>query len=159
MSALNSKTSIADIYRIKIESADLKNNIEVLKNQKRTAMAQFNSYLNRPLLSAVFIPDSISADSLEFTSVALLDSLNANNPMLGMIEYEKQSIEARKKMVSRMGLPMFGFGLNYSLIKKTDIPMGVPAMNGKDMLMPMLSLTLPVYRKKYNAMKSEAAFQ
>lgn len=159
MSSPSSGTGLADIYRIQIESGDLRNNIELLKSQKRTSIAQFNSYLNRSPLSPVFLPDSISADTLKFSSLVILDSLQANNPMLGMIEYEKQSVEARKKMVSRMGLPMFGIGLNYSLIKKTDIPMGLPSMNGKDMLMPMLSLTLPVYRKKYNAMKSEAAFQ
>jgi outer membrane protein TolC len=32
-------------------------------------------------------------------------------------------------------------------------------MNGEDMVMPMLTLTLPVYRKKYNAMKREASYQ
>jgi hypothetical protein len=159
MSSPSTGTGLADIYRIQIESGDLRNNIELLKSQKRTSIAQFNSYLNRSPLSPVFVPDSISADSLKISSLVLLDSLQANNPMLSMIEYEKESVEARKKMVSRMGLPMFGIGLNYSLIKKTDIPMGLLSMNGKDMLMPMLSLTLPVYRKKYNAMKSEADFQ
>jgi outer membrane protein TolC len=28
-------------------------------------------------------------------------------------------------------------------------------MNGKDMIMPMVSLTLPVYRKKYRSLKNE----
>ena len=31
-------------------------------------------------------------------------------------------------------------------------------MNGKDMTMPMVSLTLPIYRKKYKAMRHEAEF-
>jgi len=29
-------------------------------------------------------------------------------------------------------------------------------MNGKDMIMPMVSITLPIYRKKYTAMREEA---
>jgi outer membrane protein TolC len=76
--------------------------------------------------------------------------------MLGMLDLEKQSLEARKKMVTRMGYPMVGLGLNYSLISKTQFPMGLPSMNGKDMIMPMVVVTLPVYRKKYNAMKDES---
>ena len=76
--------------------------------------------------------------------------------MIGMLEYEKQSIEARKKMVTRMGYPMVGLGLNYSVISKTQFPMGSPSMNGKDMIMPMVVFTLPIYRKKYNAMLNEA---
>jgi outer membrane protein TolC len=74
--------------------------------------------------------------------------------MLNMLEFEKQSIEARKRMVTAMGYPMVGLGLNYSIIGKNA--MTTSAMNGKDMLMPMVTVTLPVYRKKYNAMINEA---
>ena len=31
-------------------------------------------------------------------------------------------------------------------------------MNGKDMIMPMVTVTLPIYRKKYKAMQTEADF-
>ena len=34
--------------------------------------------------------------------------------------------------------------------------MSVSPMNGKDMIMPMVSVTLPIYRKKYRAMQAEA---
>jgi len=71
-----------------------------------------------------------------------------------MIEFEKQSIHARKKMVSAMGYPMIGLGLDYSIISKNV--MSESSMNGTDMIMPMVSVTLPIYRKKYNAMKNEA---
>ena len=55
-----------------------------------------------------------------------------------------------------MGFPMVGLGLNYSLISKSNVSMGEPSMNGKDMIMPMVVLTLPIYRKKYTAMQNEA---
>ncbi len=71
-----------------------------------------------------------------------------------MLEFEKQSLEARKKMVTAMGYPMVGLGLNYSLIGKNE--MSTSSMNGKDMIMPMVTVTLPIYRKKYNAMNNEA---
>lgn len=53
-----------------------------------------------------------------------------------------------------MGYPMVGFGLNYTVVQKSE--MSTSAMNGKDMVMPMITLTLPVYRKKYKAMQAEA---
>jgi outer membrane protein TolC len=59
-------------------------------------------------------------------------------------------------MVTAMGYPMVGLGLNYTLINKTNSGMATPEMNGKDMVMPMVTVTLPVYRKKYNAMAKEA---
>jgi len=78
--------------------------------------------------------------------------------MLSMLDYEKLSFDARKKMVARMGYPMVGIGLNYSLINNSPTAMGTPDMNGKDMIMPMVTVTLPVYRKKYKAMQNEAEF-
>lgn len=154
--ASSGNSGLIDVYTVQIEKGDLQNNIELLKNSKNTITAKFNAYLNRPLSSPVFISDTLIADSINLSMVS--DSIPANNPMLGMLDFEKQSIEARKKMVRRMGYPMLGIGVNYSLISKSDIPMGTPEMNGKDMIMPMVAITLPVYRKKYNAMQNEAEF-
>lgn len=156
MASSSPNNGLADLYRIQIETGDLENNIELLKNQKSSISALFNSYLNRPPASQVFIGEALSADSLGYSLIAVNDSILANNPMLSMLEYEKQSIEARKKMVTRMGYPMFGLGLNYSPVSKSATAIGEPAMNGKDMVMPMATVTLPIYRKKYNAMKTEA---
>jgi outer membrane protein TolC len=71
-----------------------------------------------------------------------------------MLRLEEKSLAARKEMVTRMSYPMVGLGLNYSLISKN--PMSASEMNGGDMIMPMVTVTLPVYRKKYKAMQAEA---
>jgi outer membrane protein TolC len=156
MSTSEGNSGLTDIYRIQIETGDLENNISLLKNQRSTVMAQFNSYLNRPVTTPVFTYENITIDSLELSLTEVSDSMLSNNPMLTMLDYENQSIEARKKMVTRMGYPMIGLGLNYSLINKTQFPMGQADMNGKDMIMPMVIVTIPVYRKKYNAMIHES---
>ena len=54
-----------------------------------------------------------------------------------------------------MGYPMVGLGVNYTLINKSE--MSTSPMNGKDMIMPMVTVTLPIYRKKYKAMKTETS--
>lgn len=149
-------SGLADIYRIQIESSDLENNIALLKNQQNSITAKFNTYLNRPVTSPVYTYENITRDSLEFSLTVVSDSMLAHNPMLGMLDFEKQSLEARKKMVTRMGYPMVGLGLNYSVIGKSE--MSTSAMNGKDMVMPMAVFTLPIYRKKYTAMQKEADF-
>ncbi len=154
MGSSSTNSGLSDLYRIQMEVGELENSIELLGNQRNTIIAQFNSYLNRPVVSPVFTPETITPDSLGLSLIAVSDSMLANNPMLVMLEYEKQSIEARKKMVSRMGYPMMGLGLGYSLISKNE--MSTSSMNGRDMLMPMVTVTLPVYRKKHNAMQTEA---
>jgi outer membrane protein TolC len=154
MGSSSGSQGLAELYRIQMERGELENNIALLKNHEQTVIALFNSYLNRPPLASVFTSEVLAADSLGLSLIAVSDSMLTKNPMLGMLEFEKQSIESRKKMVTAMGYPMVGLGLNYSLISKNA--MSASSMNGKDMVMPMVTVTLPVYRKKYNAMVKEA---
>jgi outer membrane protein TolC len=147
-------SGLADLYRIMIEAGDLENNLASLKNQEQSLTALFNSYLSRPPLTPVFTDSILSADSPGLPLISDSDTILSENPMLAMLEYEEKAYDARKNMVTRMGYPMVGLGLNYSLIRQNEI--SVSPMNGTDMLMPMVSVTLPIYRKKYNAMKSEA---
>ncbi len=147
-------SGLTDLFRIQIEISNLENNIALLKNQRSTAVAKFNSFLNRPMQLPVAMADTLLPDTLGIAVSAVTDTILKNNPMLGMLHFEKQSLEARKKMVTRMGYPMVGVGVDYSVINKSE--MATSPDNGKDMIMPMVSLTLPVYRKKYRAMQNEA---
>jgi outer membrane protein TolC len=152
----SSTSGLSDLYRIQIESGDLQNSIAILRDQEITATARFNNYLNRNNKSPVFTDDSIMVDTLTLDQETISDSITANNPMLKMIDFEKKSYAARKKMVTGMGYPMVGLGINYSVMNPAEGGMTPSEMNGKDMIMPMISMTLPIYRKKYNSMKKEA---
>ncbi|MCX6236148.1 MAG: TolC family protein [Bacteroidia bacterium] len=156
MGSSSGSTGLTDVYRIQIEIGDLQNNIELLKSRKNTIAAQFNSYLNRSPGAAITLPDTLVADNYQPSFQAISDSILTNNPMLGMLKFEQKSLEARKQMVTKMSYPMVGFGINYSLINKSE--MSTSSMNGKDMIMPMVTVTLPIYRKKYRAMQTEADF-
>jgi outer membrane protein TolC len=153
MSGSSGVFSLADLYRVQTEIGELKNSMELIKNQQNVLLATFNSYLNRPVMSEVFVPDSVIADTIPVNLELIDDSMMVHNPMLRMLGYEQQSLEARKKMNTRMGYPMMGLGLNYSVISKSQ--MSESEMNGKDMIMPMVNLSLPVYRKKYRSMREE----
>ena len=147
-------SGLADLYRIQIEEGELENNIALLKNQEQTIKALFNSYMNRPPFSPVFTGDIMIPDSLGLPVEAVYDSIRTKNPMLSMLEFERESYSARKKMASAMGYPMVGLGLNYTVIGKSE--MSSSTMNGNDMIMPMVTVTLPIYRKKYKALRTEA---
>ena len=151
-------SGLADIYRIQMEIGELENSIALLKNQQQTIAARFNSYLNRKPLSMVALPENLVTDSMDMALPAVADSMLSKSPMLGMLKYEQQSLDARQQMVTKMGYPMVGLGVNYSLIQKDPLAMA-PDMNGIDMIMPMVTLTLPIYRKKYKAMQEEVMFQ
>jgi outer membrane protein TolC len=150
------ESGLAEIYRIQIEELELRNEISSLKDSEKTTTAVFNSYLNREPDAKISLPDTIRPDTLIFPLDVVCDSMLNTNPMLLMRRYEQQSLESKKKMVALMGYPMAGLGLNYSVIGKSG--MSTSSMNGRDMIMPMISLSLPIYRKKYNAMQKEAVY-
>lgn len=151
-------SGLADIYRIRMEIAELENSISLLNDQQKTIAARFNNYLNRKPQTTVQLTEKLIADSLGISLETVSDSMLCHSPMLGMLAYEQQSLDARQQMVTKMGYPMVGLGLNYSLIGKDPLAMN-PDMNGKDMVMPMVTVTLPIYRKKYKAMQEEVRLQ
>jgi outer membrane protein TolC len=149
------KNDMVNLLRVQIEMHELENRIALLQDQLTTDKVSFNRYLNRVPSSEVFTGDSLTEVPVPSDILTLADSL-VNHPMVKMFEAESEANASKLAMVTRMGYPMIGLGLNYSIVKKRD---GVPPMmNGNDMIMPMISVTLPIYRKKYKAMRHEAEF-
>ena len=156
MSSTSTASSLSDVYRIQMEIGDLENSIALLKNEEQAILSKFNSRLNRSLTAPVLVSNLLPSEPLNIAYLSVVDSMFTRNPMLNMLRYDQQSLDARKKMQKKMGLPMIGVGLNYSVISKSE--MSTSPMNGDDMIMPMLTVTLPVYRKKYKAMQMETSF-
>jgi outer membrane protein TolC len=156
MGSSSSSTGLADVYQIQIELGDLENNIASLRNEEQVVVARFNSLLNRQQKTPVAGTDLLPTEPLDSSYLTVSDSMFTKNPMLGMLQYEQQSLDARKKMQKQMGFPMVGVGVDYSVIAKSN--MSTSSMNGQDMIMPMVTLTLPVYRKKYKAMQIETDY-
>lgn len=149
----NGNNDMVNLLRVQIEIHDLENRIAFLQDQLSTDKASFNRYLDRPPSYEVFTGDTLTEAPVPSDMLTMADSL-AHNPMIKMYEAESEANAAKLKMVTRMGYPMLGLGVNYTIIQKregTD-----PMMNGKDMIMPMVNLTIPIYRKKYKAMRREA---
>jgi outer membrane protein TolC len=122
-----------------------------LKDQKQPLQVEFNSLLNRDLDAMITIPDALPL--VENDTPFVKDSLFNSNPKLIGLDKKIESFEAQKKVAKKEGYPMIGLGLDYSIISKRDVP-GLE-MNGQDAIMPMLSVTLPIFRKKYNAKQKE----
>jgi outer membrane protein TolC len=147
---------IVDVLRVQMDIHDLENALAYLNDQKAPLVARFNAYLNMPLKSEIFIPDTLIALPVDTTLKVLTDSIVSNNPMLKMYAAEQESYKAKIEKSRLMGLPMFGIGVDYMVLSKRADVMG--SNNGMDMIMPMVNLTLPIYRKKYTSMRKEAEY-
>jgi outer membrane protein TolC len=150
----NKETGLQDVLRVKMEILELQNKLALLTDQRKTTEIAFNSLLSRDKNISVVIKDSLEIESLPAEKLAIADSILANNPMLAMLESEISSYEVMEQKAKKMGLPMVGVGLNYMINQKRVG--NTFMMNGDDMVMPMFSVSIPIYRKKYDAMQKEA---
>ncbi|KAA6315949.1 hypothetical protein EZS27_033672, partial [termite gut metagenome] len=135
----------------------------------------FNALLNRPADSEIIVPDSFGQIPFLFDTASAMTRIIDQNPMLEMISEEGLAYKAKAEMDRKMSYPMLGIGLQYILINKSK-PVASPmvaesgdmssdgtgnamnSMNGKDMIMPMLSVSIPIYRNKYKAQQRESSF-
>lgn len=151
---MSSGNGMVDILRLKMERGELENKLALLKNQKRPLIAIFNGYLNQNLTQPINIPDTLIIPMKESDNRSADDSIRNNNPMLKMYDAEIASNQAAMRKAQKMKYPMIGLGLDYMLLQKK--PEVTDMKTGQDMVMPMITVTLPIYRKKYTAMKHEA---
>lgn len=163
MNQLSGRSSMVDVLRVQIELNELKNKLALLNDSKQPLLSRFNKLLNRQLNESVNIPDSVSASLLPASITEMPDSIKTNNPMLLMLQREEEAFLAQREMNKKMGFPMIGLGLQYSIFKtRPPVPDAhgnlQNQMEAKNMLMPMVSISLPIWRGKYDGAIKEAEF-
>lgn len=143
--------SLADLVRVQISIEDARTKLSILEMKRKPLASQLNTLLNRPTDT----PINIGSLEKETEMSLSLDSALVNHP--NILKAQSQ-IDVAKTQVALSDLrrkPNIGIGLDYAFVsKRTD--MSVPD-NGKDILMPMLSVSLPIFGKKNKALKKEAA--
>ena len=105
----------------------------------------------------VFVQDTLFAQSLQ--NNYRKDSLLIKNPVLEELDLKIASSEASEEVAYKQGLPKFGVGLDYVMVgERTDLTsdMAAPQNNGKNAIMPMVSVSIPIFRRKYKAAVKEA---
>ncbi len=150
----SSASGMSDVLRIRMQLREMESNLAYLEDTQELLKAEFNQLLNRRHDQVVTIADTLESTHLVVERMALLDSITANNPMLKMLDAEMEVYASQREMARLDGKPMLGVGLNYMPFSPREGD-GM-SMGGKDMVMPMVSITLPVYRKKYKAMTKAA---
>ncbi|HOO95506.1 MAG TPA: TolC family protein [Proteiniphilum sp.] len=153
---------MSDVLRVQLEMAEIENNIESILSEIAAEKAKFNALLNRSADREVILPDSIAKVPFFFDEGVTMSEIENRNPMLDMLVEEEQAYRAKGEMDQKMSYPMFGIGLQYMLIGESataQMEQGMePEMTGMDMIMPMVSISIPLYRNKYKAQQRESRF-
>ncbi|WOD44166.1 TolC family protein [Hwangdonia lutea] len=139
-----SKASAVDVLRLQIRQNELQQEKDVLVQQYKGIQAALNSAMNRDydvdvsVVSAMEIPENDNFYSYDSLSV---------NPELLKFDKLYQSVEQSELLNQKESGPMIGLGVEY--INQENHPMITSSY--KDMVMPMLSVSIPIFNKKYKS--------
>ncbi len=144
----NAKASLGDALRIEMAIDEALTKIELLKAERTTLEANFKLLLNTQNPSPIVVSDSLAMD----IPVRLTESLAAH-PEVSLMEKKIAVLDAQQALVEKSAKPQFSLGLDYALISpRTDVDL---ANNGRNALMPMVSMSIPIAQKKYRVEQEE----
>lgn len=141
------QTDMVNVLYIQMLKEELISKLELFKDKRTTQQTAFNKILNRDLGMYVNTPmdDSFLLSSMIPNEGLIFANHNRVTSWNQMIE----SAQFGEKASKLSTLPKFGLGLDYAILSKRN-DMDV-ADNGQDAIMPMLSISIPIFRKKNKA--------
>ena len=148
------KASAVDVLRLQIRQNEMQQKKEVLEEEYNAEQNVFNNLLNTDKNTLVTIPTEMTIP--EKDPINSLDSL-ALNPEL--LKYDKlyESVVQSELLNQREALPQIGFGVDYLPVsERTD---AFPSDNGKDILMPMISVSIPIFNNRYKSISKQNELQ
>jgi outer membrane protein TolC len=137
--------SAVDVLRLQIRQNELQEQQEILTQKLLSESGVFNNLLNRGEVLEIDVVDSLVIDD-EFRQVTA--ELNLH-PELEKYDRLYESVTQSEVLNQKETNPNLGFGLDY--IPVADRPNMDFSDNGKDILMPMVSLSIPIINNKYKS--------
>jgi outer membrane protein TolC len=142
-------SGMSTVLQIRLQVKELEARLKQLQANSELLRIQFNQVLGRQMTAEVELPEIWEQPNLLLEKQEYLDKILQNHPMLSMYASENLALAQQGKMAKLEGKPMLGAGVNYMPFTPR-IENGM-SMGGDDMVMPMVSLSLPIYRKKIAA--------
>jgi len=137
--------SAVDVLRLQIRQNELKEAKQVLEQEYKAVQTQFNNFLNRNENTSIAVVDALSVEEpIEIQQVQL-----ELHPELEKYDRLYESVAHSEVLNQKEANPNLGFGLDYIPVAKRP---GIDfSDNGKDILMPMVSLSIPIFNNNYKS--------
>ncbi|WP_445955221.1 TolC family protein [Yeosuana sp.] len=149
--------TVVDELRVELEINDLVNQLELFLDTKDVFRVKFNNLLDVDERTEIIVPDLLWQDNMPLDQLNMLEEIYASNHQLKGIDHKINAFINQEVVAKKEGLPKFNIGLGYTVVGNN--PLSTVSDNGKDaFVFPSVGLTIPLYRKKYKALISEARY-
>jgi len=142
------------VIQAQVELGKLDDRLRTLEALRRPIVARLNATLNRPAQLPLPWPSSLPEPNTTFSDEQAIEWLAENNPDLRRLEHVVAKEEAGIRLAKRDFIPDVTLGVDYVDTGQTMVP-GTPD-SGKDPVMAMISVNLPVWYGKYRAAGRQA---
>lgn len=147
-------TGHPDIIRAQVELATLEDRLETLEELRMPIVARLNAVLNRSDGSMLPWPEQTPVSPADVDRATLFGMLRQQNPSLQAMDFDVESARSRIELAKRRFYPDLGIGVDW--IDTRDAAVGGIPDSGKDPVILMFSMNLPIWRKSYGAAELQA---
>jgi outer membrane protein, heavy metal efflux system len=144
-----------DIIRSQVELGKLEDRLLTLKDLQEPIVARLNAALNRPIQDPLPWPGKVQLESVSVTDQELLVWLEQGNPELKALSFEIQQQKRSIELAKKDYYPDIALGVGYIDTASTVGPVDPPD-DGRDSISAVVSVNIPIWRKKYDAGVQEA---
>ncbi|UCD74505.1 MAG: TolC family protein [Phycisphaerales bacterium] len=143
-----------DVVRFQIELGKLEDRLRRLEDKRGPLAARFNAVLDRPVDAEAPWPDSIADPDTEPDVAALASALAARNPELAALQHTIERHRLAADLARKDAYPDITLQLDYIVTDEAMDP-SIPE-SGDDPLIIGASISVPLWREKYDAGVREA---
>ncbi|MHC4351073.1 MAG: TolC family protein [Planctomycetota bacterium] len=143
-----------DVVRAQVELAKLEDQLRTLEGLREPIVSQLNAALNRKSPELLPWPTSEESRSVRIDRGQIKELLLARNPELQALDFDLESARSRVELAKKKFYPDIGVGVDW--VQTDGALMPGTRDSGKDPVMLMLSLNLPVWRQSYEAAEIQA---
>ena len=144
-----------DVIRAQVELGKLDDRLRALEDLQGPVAARLNASLNRPLHEPLPWPNSLPTEGITATDEQVLTWFRQVNPELKALGHEIAKERHLLALARKDYFPDVTLGLDYIDTEHANMS-GVPD-SGKDPIIGMVSVNLPIWYSKYRASEREAA--
>ncbi len=144
----NNRATMSDVLRIRVQKNELHSKMFQNLNSLEILSKNFNKLLQQDENTALNIVDSLSV-----LDILILNMQIKNHPILQKTLEKEKVYQAENDLVKISEKPKLTVGLDYILVEKYDDIN--PIQNGKDIVMPKVSISIPLFNKKKYKSKFE----
>lgn len=143
------QASVVDVLRLQIRQNELEERQKVLEQDRRAQSSVFNHLLNRHEATEIKMVDSLGIVGDRFSDSIRLEL----HPELEKYDKLFESVAQSELLNLKDAKPNLGFGLDYIPVAERQ---GMTFNdNGKDILMPMVSLSIPLFNTKNRSLTEQ----